>query len=484
MQLTQHYLEIYNATWQTIVLVVLSSGFSIIFGLFLGIILHICSLSKAKAYTIVHHLLNTTINILRSIPFIVLFILLLPITRFLVGSAIGVNAAVIALTVAAIPFFARIVQNSLAQVDSGIVELSSTLGASKTQHIFKFLLPEAASDLISGATLTTISLVGYSAMAGVIGGGGLGQLAIDYGYERFNLPILVVATVILILIVQVLQHIGNKLTKQRHPIDAVIITAVVFAIVLLTHSITITHKQTNIIRLGSMGGIEAENLGIVKKYAWDKFKLPIEIVKFNDYSLPNRALDEGDIDANLFQHQPFLDADKKAHGYKIKSIAKTFVYPLSFYSKRINNIASLPNNGTVAIANDPTNEGRALLLLAAHGIIKVNKSKGELVTVHDITSNPKHLHFATLGAATLPRVLKDADLVAINNDFIKAVGLNPKSALLSEDASVPYVNVLVVKNKQKINKKLRELITALHSPAFIKATRQQFPGAVIGWKTN
>ena len=163
---------------------------------------------------IIYKVLDVIINILRSFPFIILMVFIIPLTRAIVGTSIGKEAAIVPLTFAAAPFVARIIESSLREVDKGVIEAAKSFGASDFQIIFKVMLKEAVPSIVSGLTLTIISIIGYSAMAGTVGGGGLGYLAVSYGYQRFQKDVMIVTVIILIIIVQALQMLGNYLYKK------------------------------------------------------------------------------------------------------------------------------------------------------------------------------------------------------------------------------------------------------------------------------
>ena len=201
---------------------------------------------------------------------------------------------------------------------------------------------------------------------------------------------------------------------------------------------------------------------------------------FSDYVQPNTALDNHSIDANIFQHAPYLEAQEKAHHYKLAVLAKTFVYPMGFYSQKIHAINDLKDNAIIAIPNDPSNGGRALLILQKAGLIKLRPGTGILGTVNDIIENPRHLQFKQLDAAQLPRVLGDADLVAINNDFLIPAGLSAKQALLHEGGDSPYANLIVVRDADKNNVVWQKLVAVMHSKEVVGETEKIFPyGAAI-----
>jgi len=203
-----------NATWETIEMVFVSCLFAVILGLPLGVILFITRRHNLLERPMIHRALELIVNIIRSIPFIILLVAITPLTRWIVGTSIGTVAAMVPLAVSAIPFFARIVESALSEVPVGLIEASLAMGASTKQIVWKVLVPEAMPTLVRGITLMLITLIGYSAMAGAIGGGGLGNLAVMYGYERFEFGIMVATVVILIIMVQLCQWSGDYLAKR------------------------------------------------------------------------------------------------------------------------------------------------------------------------------------------------------------------------------------------------------------------------------
>ena len=191
-----------------------STIFSVIFGFILAVILTISAEDGLRPNKVVYKILDVIINILRSFPFIILMVFIIPLTRAIVGTSIGKEAAIVPLTFAAAPFVARIIESSLREVDKGVIEAAKSFGASDFQIIFKVMLKEAVPSIVSGLTLTIISIIGYSAMAGTVGGGGLGYLAVSYGYQRFQKDVMIITVIILIIIVQALQMLGNYLYKK------------------------------------------------------------------------------------------------------------------------------------------------------------------------------------------------------------------------------------------------------------------------------
>lgn len=202
--------------WDTIYMVVLSTLFSVLIGFIPAIILTITDDNGLKPNKFVYKILDFIINLLRSFPFIILMIAIFPLTKLIVGTSIGRDAAIVPLTIGAAPFAARVIESSLKEVDKGIIEAAKSMGASTWQIILKVMLKEAMPSIILGITLTVISIIGYSAMAGTIGGGGLGDIAVRYGYQRFKTDIMIYTVIILIILVQVFQTLGNLIYKKMN----------------------------------------------------------------------------------------------------------------------------------------------------------------------------------------------------------------------------------------------------------------------------
>ncbi|MCO7577466.1 methionine ABC transporter permease [Pseudomonas protegens] len=203
-----------NATGETLYMVLLASLFTVLIGLPLGVLLFVSRKGGLRPMPRINRLLGTLVNLGRSLPFVVLLIALIPLTRLVVGTTLGSTAAVVPITIGAFPFFARIVENALDEVDKGRIEAILAMGGHIGHVIFKALLPEALPALLAGLTLTLVMLIGFSSMAGVIGGGGLGDLAIRYGYQRFNNQIMVATVLVLVLLVQGVQSGGDRLVRS------------------------------------------------------------------------------------------------------------------------------------------------------------------------------------------------------------------------------------------------------------------------------
>jgi D-methionine transport system substrate-binding protein len=249
------------------------------------------------------------------------------------------------------------------------------------------------------------------------------------------------------------------------------------SIVLSVASFSIAQAET--IRIGATGGPHAEILEQVKLLAV-KEGIELKIVEFDDYQLPNAALINGDLDANSFQHQPFLDAQVKDRNFALTSIAKTVIFPIGLYSKKIKTLSALQAGDKVAIPNDPTNGGRVLLLLQANGLIKLRPEAGIKASPLDIAENPKSLKIIELPAAQLPRALDDVTLAAVNGNYALEVGLKPeKDALALESADSPYANVIAVRTADKDKPVFAKLVKLYQSPEIKAFIKERFGSSVI-----
>jgi len=233
------------------------------------------------------------------------------------------------------------------------------------------------------------------------------------------------------------------------------------------------------LKIGVTGGPHAEIMEVVKEQA-AKQGLTIQIVEFSDYVQPNVALAAGDLDANSYQHQPYLDNANADRGYKLVSIAKTVIFPIGIYSKKVKSLDALKEGARIGVPNDPTNGGRALLLLQSQGLIKLKAGVGLKATPLDIAENPRKLRFIELDAAQLPRSLDDTDASAINTNFAMQAGLDPKrDAIAQESPDSPYANVLAVREKDKDRPEFAKLVAAYHSQPVKDFILTKYHGAVI-----
>ncbi len=264
-------------------------------------------------------------------------------------------------------------------------------------------------------------------------------------------------------------------------------TLAILGLVTLASSFALTgcdkkSEASNVVTVGIVDGPETKIWETVQEVALQKYGLHVKLVTFSDYTMPNEALNNGEIDANAFQHMPFLVAQINDHHYDIVPIAKTFVYPIALYSKKIKTSSQFQDGDKIAIPNDPSNEARALLLLQQGGLITLKTGTDVKATVVNIATNPKHLKIVELDAAQLPRVLPDVTGAVINNDFAQPAGLTKDAAILIENKNSPYMNIIAVRPTEVNKKKIRELVESYQSPE-VKAEAFKLFGdnAIAGW---
>lgn len=203
------------AVWETVYVTIAATAFAILLGLPLGVLLVVGEKDGVRPLPRgVMHVLNVLINLLRSMPFLILMIMVFPLTRLIVGTAVGTVASIVPLVIAAFPFVARLVETSLREVNPNIIEMAQSMGATPFQIIVKVLIPESVPSLISNFTIAITTILGYSAMSGIIGGGGLGKIAINYGYYRYKYLVMLLAVILLILLVQIFQSVGTRLAAK------------------------------------------------------------------------------------------------------------------------------------------------------------------------------------------------------------------------------------------------------------------------------
>jgi D-methionine transport system substrate-binding protein len=239
-----------------------------------------------------------------------------------------------------------------------------------------------------------------------------------------------------------------------------------------------TAQAPQVIRIGVTPGPHAQIIEAVRPIAL-KRGLDLRIVEFSDFVVPNQALAAGELEANSFQNQPYLDNQVRDRRLDIVSVGLTVNFPLGIYSAKHKSWADVPERGTVAIQNDPTNGGRSLLLLRDKGVIKLREGVGFAPTVADITDNPRRLRFVEVDAAQTARSLQDVDAASINTNFAVAAGIEPTSALLREDPKGPYVNLIAVRRADADKPWVKALVEAYHSPEVRQFVLERFKGSVL-----
>ena len=236
------------------------------------------------------------------------------------------------------------------------------------------------------------------------------------------------------------------------------------------------------LRVGMVSGPEVEVMKVAVAKAKADSNLDVELVEFQDYITPNIALSDGSVDINAYQHRPYLDSMIRDRGLKLVGIANTFVYPIAAYSDKITAITELKEGAKVAIPNDPSNEGRTLIMLHNQGYIKLKDATKLDATPSDIIENPRKLVFIELEAAQLPRSLPDVDIAFVNNTFAISAGLTTDQALLVEDKKSPYMNIIVSRLDNKDDPRIAKLVKAYQSDEVEKAATELFQGnAIKGW---
>jgi len=243
-------------------------------------------------------------------------------------------------------------------------------------------------------------------------------------------------------------------------------------------------SNSDTLKVGTIAGPETELMYRAKDVAAKKYNVNVVIIEFSDYTLPNLALNDGSIDANMFQHLPYLNESIKARHYHLAVIGKTFIYPMGLYSKKINNLNQIATNALIAIPNDPSNSARALLLLEKAGLIQLNHTSNQTVKLADVIANPKNLKFKELDAAQLPRALMDVDIAAINSNYALPAGLYPsRDAVFIEGSDSDYANLVVARTDNKNDPRLAKLMFALHSDEVLQKANALFQAqAIPAWK--
>lgn len=241
----------------------------------------------------------------------------------------------------------------------------------------------------------------------------------------------------------------------------------------------VTGAQTTVLKVGATPVPHAEILGFVKPLLQAE-GIDLQIVEFTDYVLPNLALNDGELDANFFQHVPYLETFSADHRLNLVSFTKIHVEPMGLYSQRVTDLGQLRTGAQIAIPNDVTNGGRALLLLAEAGLIELRTDVGVEATIFDITKNPKNIRFQELEAATLPRVLPDLDAAVINTNYALQIGLVPlEDALVIEGEESPYANIVAVRSDDTQKPALKTLAEVLTRPEVRDFILEQYEGAVV-----
>ncbi|SHF13909.1 D-methionine transport system substrate-binding protein [Modicisalibacter ilicicola DSM 19980] len=237
------------------------------------------------------------------------------------------------------------------------------------------------------------------------------------------------------------------------------------------------------IKVGTVAGPETEVMQVAKRLAKERHDLEVKIVEFTDYVSPNAALADGSLDANAYQHEPYMRSMVEDRGYDFAIAGRTFVYPIGAYSEKYDSIEKLPDGATIALPNDPSNEGRALILMHNEGLLELEDPTNLEATPIDIAENPRDFEFREIEAAQLPRVLPDVDMAFINNTFAQPAGLSLDDALIKEGPESPYVNLIVVREGDEEREAIQQLVDAYQSEEVKEKAQELFKGAAVpGWQ--
>ncbi|PMR72671.1 MetQ/NlpA family ABC transporter substrate-binding protein [Billgrantia endophytica] len=241
--------------------------------------------------------------------------------------------------------------------------------------------------------------------------------------------------------------------------------------------------ETRSIKVGTMSGPESEVMEVAVQLAKERYDLTVEIIEFTDYVSPNAALADGSLDANAFQHEPYLRSMVEDRGYDLTVAGYTFVYPIGAYSEKHTDIDDLPERAIIALPNDPTNGGRAMILMHNAGLIELDDPENLEATPVNVVENPHGFRFREIEAAQLPRVLPDVDLAFINNTFAQPAGLSLDDALVQEGPESPYVNLIAVRSGDEEREEIQQLVSAYQSEEVAAMAQELFEGgAVPGWE--
>ncbi|MGJ7461125.1 MetQ/NlpA family ABC transporter substrate-binding protein [Halomonas sp. MA07-2] len=237
------------------------------------------------------------------------------------------------------------------------------------------------------------------------------------------------------------------------------------------------------IKVGTVAGPETDVMQVAAEIALREYGLTVEIIEFTDYVTPNAALADGSLDANAYQHEPYLQAMVNDRGYDLAIAGLTFVYPIGAYSGKYASVDELPDRAQIALPNDPSNEGRSLILMHNEGLILLDDPENLEATPLNVVENPRNFRFREIEAAQLPRVLPDVDMAFINNTFAQPAGLSLDDALIKEGPESPYVNLIAVRGGDQEREEIQQLVRAYQTEAVKAKAAELFgPAAVPGWE--
>lgn len=503
-----------QATWETLYMTFGSAAIAAVFGLLLGVCLVVTQPGGILEDRVTYSILDKVTNFLRSIPFIILLAVISPLTMYLIGTTVGTTAALVPLIFGIFPFYARQVQNALLDVDHGVIEAAQAMGSSPTAIIFRVYLREGLADVLRASIVTIISLIGLTTMAGAIGSGGLGDIAISLGYARFQNDVILVAMIIILVFVFAVQIIGDwivrlvehqtygaakKADKEGQKEESgrkakktfgwlvgilAVVTLAFVGLHTMTHSTNASADKTSTITIGSQGTDYELWQYIAKSPEAKKLGLKIKVKQITDGVQLNKATSEGNVDVNAFQSLSYVQAyNQQNERSKLAVLGTTYLEPMGIYSKKYKNVNDIPAGATVAIANNPSQATRDLILLQKAGLITLKKNFGNLGTVSDIAANPKKLKFKKIDDTTGPRIINSVDVVLISNTVALEGNLNVlKDSIFHEkvdQSTKANVNILVTAARNKDNREYKKLVKLYHQKAIQKYVKKEYHGTKI-----
>lgn len=383
----------------------------------------------------VHRVLSWIVNMGRSLPFLVLMAAIIPFTFWLTGTTIGIPAAVVPMIAAGIPFFGRLVDNALRELPGEVTAVGLVCGGSRWQIIRSAQLSEALPAIVAAITLNLISMIEYSAIAGTIGAGGIGYLAVVYGYQRFDNHIMIATIVVLIALIQTIQFFGDRLVAAlRHPQGDIVMTTqefelrktrrwpwlllIIVVILLAAAGWFWRSQQPQAVVFGTtlkvhyepaMAG-EQKLIDYVGEHIAPDYGLKLEAVGVQDPVQADRAVAEGQYAATVYQHQWWLKQVVDANGFQLTSSLPLFQWAFGIYSDRYHSVADLPQGATIVVPDDGANQGQALWLLARQGLITLDPTvEPRTAKLKNIVGNPHGFVFKELDLLTMPRALNSVD---------------------------------------------------------------------------
>lgn len=495
--------DLFKYLGETIEMVFVTVLIALVFGLLLGLVMFYTNKSKKKGIRILYKIIDVIVGILRSFPFYVLMFFVVPFTRVMMSiftgksQAFSTEAFTVPLTIAAIPFFAKLFENSLKETNNDILEVGEALGLNKFQITTKIILKEALPSIISGTTLAIITLIGYSAMAGAVGGGGLGFFAYDKGYVSYDFTMMCFAVITIIILVLLIQFLGNllyKAAKKGHLSYLKIgIGILALLVIFITTKVTIyavNKTDLTVIKVGTMSEPGEPIIESIQEKMED-LGYKVEIVIESEFDPLNQALEDGSVDVNLFQHEPYLNSYNELHDTDLYNACTMYDCVYGAYSYKIDGIDDLKGNSEkiIAVANDSSNLKRCLDLLAANGIIELTDYY-ETASSYSATDIDKYyttikdfngVEIKPMSTASITQALNDENcyLGIVNATFAIQANLGSEELIFEEeDLEHVNANILACRLEDKDSLWLKDLVSVLTSDETSEFITKYFKGTI------